>query len=158
MSLCYPKNLIEKLRQAILDERKTAELYRCLSEISESFQGVDAFAEARRDELDHAAALTRVVERLTCRTPKEATQPVRAPVFYSYCNGVKMAISGERDAIQEYTELIKLSRSRELDRILEEIRADEEVHLAKFRKLYDIECMFAHMPAATPDPCLGTYW
>lgn len=154
MNLYYLRELVKKLREAILDERQTAALYACLSDMSASFNGVDAFAEARRDELDHAATLTRVVEKLTGRTPAEATQPVTAKPVHNYCNGVRMAICGERDAIQEYTELIELSRSRELDRILERIRADEEVHYAKFSKLYDTECAKPCMPIPVQDPCM----
>jgi rubrerythrin len=128
--------------------------------MSETFDGVDAFAEARRDELDHAATLTKVIERLTCRTPVEATQAVCPPDFRGYCNGVKLAIAGENEAIKEYTELIELSRSRELDRILASIRADEEVHRAKFNKLYDILCAQPCTLPAVQDPCASyvPYW
>lgn len=161
MNPCNTRELIKRLREAILDERQTAALYGCLSEMSDTFEGVDAFAEARRDELGHAATLTRVVEKLTCRTPSEATQPVKIPNFQGYCAGVKMAVTGEREAIKEYTDLIELSRSRELDRILEEIRADEEVHYAKFSKLYDMVCAqpctlpSVQSPCMAQDPCGG---
>lgn len=149
------RELINKLKEAILDERRTAVLYACLSDMSESFQGVDAFAEARRDELDHAATLTRIVEKLTGRTPREATQPVEVEPIRDYCSGVRAAICGERDVIREYTELIELSRSRKLDRILEGIRADEEVHYAKFRKLYDTECVKPCVPCPSQDPWMS---
>lgn len=96
----YTRELVKRLREAILDEREAAALYGCLSEMSDTFEGVDAFAEAKRDELGHAATLTRVVERLTCRTPIEATQSVRVPNFQGYCAGVKMAVAGEREAIE----------------------------------------------------------
>ena len=160
MNPCNTRELVKRLRRALLDEREAAALYACLRDMSETFDGVDAFAEARRDELDHAATLTQVIERLTCRTPVEATQAVCPPDFRVYCNGVKLAIVGENEAIKEYTELIELSRSRELDRILARIKADEEVHRAKFNKLYDMLCPQPCTLPAVQDPCAPyvPYW
>lgn len=101
---------------------------------------VDAFAEARRDELDHAAELTRILEQLTGSIPVEATQPVYPPSVTSYCEGVRMAIKGETGALTEYQRILDKTQSREIQGVIREIYHDEEVHLAKFRKLYEIEC------------------
>lgn len=132
--------LIKELKAAILDERKTAVFYAEMRDISKTFAGVDSFAEARKDELDHAAALTKLVQRLTGSTPKETLQPVYPPSITSYCDGVMRAIQGERGALAEYNNILQKTQSSEIQNIVREIYNDEEVHLAKFRKLYDIEC------------------
>lgn len=132
--------LIKELKAALLDERKTAVFYARMRDLSTSFAGVDSFAEARKDELDHAAALTRLLEQLTGSIPEEALQPVCPPDITSYCEGIRMAIQGESAAMAEYKRILQKTQSREIQNIIREIFNDEEVHLAKFRKLYDIEC------------------
>ncbi|MDD2504411.1 MAG: ferritin-like domain-containing protein [Clostridia bacterium] len=132
--------LIKELRAALLDERKTAVFYAQLRDISRSFEGVDSFAEARKDELDHAAELTKLLEQLTGSMPEEALQPVCPPSFSNYCEGIRMAIEGESAARVEYKRIIQKTSSREIRDVIKEIFNDEEVHLAKFRKLYEIEC------------------
>lgn len=132
--------LIRELKAALLDERKTAVFYARMRDLSKSFAGVDSFAEARKDELDHAVALTRLLEQLTGSIPEEAQQPVYPPVCTGYCEGINMAIKGESEARVEYKRIIQKTKSREIQDIIREIFNDEEVHLAKFRKLYDIEC------------------
>jgi rubrerythrin len=132
--------LIKELKAALLDERKTAVFYAQMRDLSTSFAGVDSFAEARKDELDHATALTRLLERLTGTIPEEALQPVCPTEISSYCEGIKMAIQGESAARVEYKRILQKTQSREIQDIIREIFNDEEVHLAKFRILYDIEC------------------
>lgn len=141
---CYHQDrfarLIEGLKAALLDERRTAEFYGRLRDMSETFAGVDTFAEARRDEQDHARKITDILENLTGMTPDEATSPVRPPQFRNYCDGIKMAIEGERNAIREYTELSRILPIETVNNTLEEIISDEEVHLAKLQKLYEMVC------------------
>lgn len=132
--------LIKELRAALLDERKTAVFYAQMRDLSTSYAGVDSFAVARKDELDHAAALTILLERLTGTIPEETLQPVFPTEIPSYCEGIKIAIQGESAAITKYKRILQKAQSREIQDIIREIFYDEEVHLAKFRILYDIEC------------------
>lgn len=141
---CYHQDrfirLVEGLKAALLDERRTAEFYGRLRDMSETFAGVDTFAEARKDELDHARELTSILENLTSMTPNEATSPVSPPQFRNYCDGVRIAIEGEKNAIREYTELRRILPIKNVNDILTEIINDEEVHLAKLEKLYEMVC------------------
>jgi len=132
--------LIEGLKAAIIDERQTAEFYSLLRDMSETFDGVDTFAEARKDELDHAVALTQLVETLTGTTPREATVPVNPSRCRNYCDGVQRAIEGEKNAVIEYEELQGILPIPFVNNTLQEIRNDEEVHLAKMSKLYKEVC------------------
>ncbi|MCG0277842.1 MAG: ferritin-like domain-containing protein [Thermanaeromonas sp.] len=132
--------VIEGLRKALLDERATAVFYGQLRDISKTYAGVESFAEARKDELDHAKAITELLESLTGVKPKEATQPVSPPAFRNYCEGIMLAIKGEREAGVEYSNIIGISPYDRVNKILEEIINDEEVHLVKFSKLYELEC------------------
>ena len=50
----YFCRIVEQLRRALIDERTTAAFYAILRDMSTTFDGVDAFAEARKDEQDHA--------------------------------------------------------------------------------------------------------
>ena len=136
----YWQKVVDGLMAALLDERQTAVFYAQLRDMSRSFAGVDAFAEARKDELDHARTLTKLLEELTGMTPKEAVQPVYPSQCKSYCDGVLQSIQGERNAFTEYSDIIKISPYARVNEALVEIINDEEVHLAKFNKLYEIEC------------------
>ncbi|KUK53605.1 MAG: hypothetical protein XD78_1082 [Desulfotomaculum sp. 46_296] len=136
-----PQQVIEGLKSALLDERTTAAFYAALRDMSEKYPGVEAFSEARRDELDHMAKLTAILEDLTGTTPPEATQPVSPPIFSDYCQGLAIAIQGEQDAYQKYTGLIQISPYKRVNDLLDEIRNDEEVHLAKINKIYEMNCL-----------------
>lgn len=136
--------LIRELKAALLDERETAVFYAQMRDMSRRYAGVDAFAEARKDELDHAVELCKIIEQLTGSIPVEATQPVYPPSITSYCEGIRMAIKGETDARIEYQRIFDKTQSREIQDVIREIFNDEEVHLAKFRKLYEIECKPGH--------------
>lgn len=136
-----PEQVIEGLKSALVSERTTAAFYATLRDMSEKFPGVETFAEARRDELDHAAKITAILEDLTGTVPPEAVQPVSPPVFSGYCQGLAIAIQGEQGAYQEYTGLIQISPYKKVNDVLKEIRNDEEVHLAKINKLYEMNCV-----------------
>ena len=140
----YWHKVVEGLKAALLDERTTAVFYAQLRDMSRSFAGVDAFAEARKDELDHAREITKLLEQLTGMTPSEATQQVYPPPCKSYCDGLAQSIQGERNAFVEYSNIIKISPYGYVNEALTEIISDEEVHLAKFSKLYEIECQYNH--------------
>jgi len=84
--------VVEGLRKALLDERATAIFYARLRDISKTYAGVESFAEARKDELEHARAITELLEDLTGVKPDEATQPVNPPAFRSYCEGIMLAV------------------------------------------------------------------
>lgn len=140
----YWQKVVHGLKAALLDERSTAIFYAQLRDMSRSFAGVDAFAEARKDELDHAREITKLLEELTGMTPSEAVQLVYPPKYKSYCEGLAHAVQGERNALTEYSEIIKLSPYGYVNEALTEIISDEEVHLAKFNKLYEIECQYNH--------------
>ncbi|MEW6182740.1 MAG: ferritin-like domain-containing protein [Bacillota bacterium] len=132
--------VVEGLKAALIDERTTAEFYAALRNMSKTYDGVEAFAEARKDELDHAREITELLEELTGMTPVEATQPVRPPAFQDYCEGIRKAVAGERKAGIEYSNIMAISFYKKVNRALEEIISDEEVHLAKFTKLSEILC------------------
>ncbi|AEF95312.1 hypothetical protein Desca_2485 [Desulfotomaculum nigrificans CO-1-SRB] len=132
--------LVAGLKAALIDERTTAVFYAQMRDISRNYAGVEAFAEARKDELDHAREITELLEDLTGVTPPEAAQPVTPPSFGDYCQGLARAIQGERHAFMEYSNLINISPFARVNKALDEIRSDEEVHLAKFCKLYEIMC------------------
>ncbi len=136
-----PEQMILGLKSALVSERTTAAFYATLRDMSEKFPGVETFAEARRDELDHAAKITAILEDLTGTIPPEATQPVNPPIFSDYCQGLAVAIQGEQGAYQEYTGLIQISPYKRVNDILNEIRNDEEVHLVKINKLYEMNCI-----------------
>lgn len=132
--------IVEGLKAALLDERTTALFYAQLRDMSQTYAGVEAFAEARRDELDHAMEITGLLEDLTGMTPVEATQPVHPPTFRSYCEGIALAIEGEKKAGIEYANIIRISPYTRVNRRLQEIIYDEELHLAKFNFLYRALC------------------
>ena len=140
----YWHKVVEGLKAALLDERATAIFYAQQRDMSRSFAGVDAFAEARKDEIDHAREITKLLEELTGMTPPEAVQLVYPPHCKSYCDGLLQAIQGERNAGVEYSNIIKVSPYGYVNEALTEIISDEEVHLAKFSKLYEIECQYNH--------------
>lgn len=140
----YWQKVVGGLKAALLDERATAIFYAQLRDMSRSYSGVEAFAEARKDELDHAREITILLEELIGMTPPEATQPVYPPKYNGYCDGLSQAIQGERNAVVEYSDIIKISPYKKVNERLMEIITDEEVHLAKFNKLYEIECQYNH--------------
>ncbi|SFR07213.1 ferritin-like domain-containing protein [Desulfoscipio geothermicus] len=138
--------VVKGLKTTLLDERATAVFYAKMRDISRTYAGVEAFAEARKDELDHARELTELLEELTGTTPMEATQQITPPVFSNYCEGIAIAIDGERNAGIEYSNIIKISPYDKVNKYLIKIISDEEVHLAKFSKLYEMECQQNYQP------------
>ena len=136
----YFYRIVEQLNKALIDERTTAAFYAMLRDMSPNFDGVDAFAEARKDEQDHAREITALLEQLTGRRPKAADIPVQPPMVRDYCRGIKMAIEGEQEAAVEYRAIIDISPYEYVNTALREIIGDEEVHLAKFRALYKEVC------------------
>ncbi|MDK2821645.1 MAG: hypothetical protein PWP31_1610 [Clostridia bacterium] len=140
----YKIEVVEGLKAALLDERVTAIFYAQLRDMSRRYAGIEAFAEARKDELDHAREITQLLEELTGVKPIEATQPVTPPAFRDYCEGIAIAIQGEKQAGVEYSNIINISPYEKVNLQLQEIISDEEVHLAKFKKLYEIECQYKY--------------
>lgn len=132
--------VVEGLRAALLDERATAVFYALLRDMAKTYAGVEAFAEARKDELDHARQIAELLTDLTGVRPAEEIQVVTPPPFSHYCEGIMIAIRGEKNAAAEYAEIIRISPYAKVNRVLEEIIADEEVHLAKFKALFQAEC------------------
>lgn len=51
----------QRLNAAIADECADAAFYAPVLQISKTYDGVETFAEARRDKLDHARELTQLV-------------------------------------------------------------------------------------------------
>ncbi|HHV19121.1 MAG TPA: ferritin-like domain-containing protein [Thermoanaerobacterales bacterium] len=147
----YFCRIVEQLRRALLDERTTAAFYAILRDMSTTFDGVDAFAEARKDEQDHAREITALLERLTGQRPPEADIPVQPPMVRDYCQGIMEAIRGEREAAVEYQSIINISPYEDVNIALSEIRGDEEVHLAKFQALYRTVCEKGFFAANTGD-------
>lgn len=136
----YFCKIVEQLKKALIDERTTAAFYAMMRDMSRTFDGVDAFAEARKDELDHAREITALLEQLTGRRPAEADIPISPPMVRDYCRGLMEAIEGEREAGVEYRAIIDISPYEYVNTALSEIIDDEEVHLAKFRALYKTVC------------------
>ena len=136
----YFYRIVEQLKKALIDERTTAVFYAMMRDMSTTFDGVDAFAEARRDEQDHAREITALLEQLTGRRPEEADMPVRSPMVRDYCKGIMEAIEGEREAAVGYRAIINISPYEYVNTALWEIIGDEELHLAKFRALYKTVC------------------
>jgi len=132
--------VVEGLKSALLDERTSAAFYALLRDMAKTYAGVEAFAEARKDELDHAREITELLVDLTGARPPEASQAVFPPSFGNYCEGILIAVQGEKSAGGEYAEIIRISPYARVNRVLEEIISDEEVHLAKFKALYRLEC------------------
>lgn len=136
----YFYRVVEQLKRALIDERTTAVYYAMLRDMSTTFDGVDAFAEARKDEQDHAREITALLEQLTGQRPLEADVPVEPPRVRDYCQGIMEAIRGEREAGVEYKSIINISPYEYVNIALSEIIDDEEVHLAKFQALYRTVC------------------
>ena len=139
--------VVEGLRAALIDERTTAAFYAIMRDQSESYPGVEAFAEARKDELDHARTITELLVELTGRQPEEATVPVRPPNIINYCEGLRHALRGETNAQAEYRNIVQISPFPSVNAALEEIILDEEVHFHKFSKLYELICRNTYFSA-----------
>jgi rubrerythrin len=147
----YFYRIVEQLKKALIDERTTAAFYAILRDMSQTFDGVDAFAEARKDEQDHAREITALLEQLTGQRPLEADIPVQPPRVRDYCQGIMEAIRGEREAVAEYQAIINISPYEFVNTALSEIRDDEEVHLAKFQALYKTVCKKGFFTANADD-------
>lgn len=142
--------VIDKLREAVIDEREAAMFYGRMLALSETYEGVEAFAEARKDELDHVREITLLLEELTGVAPVMEAHSVGTPAG-TYCEGLRTAIQGEKEAIVEYSEILRISPDPRVNRVISEILADEEVHFAKFNKLYEVTCSYGYSHRTFPE-------
>lgn len=126
------KPLMDMLAEAYRDERNADCFYTEILSLSQDFDIVDTFAEARRDERDHARTIARLILRMNGKKP-EFTPSL--PPYESLDDAVRKALEGELKAITFYQEIINATSNKEIQSDFEEIRDDEIVHAKKMAAL-----------------------
>lgn len=144
--------IVGMLVDAYRDERKADAFYSRLLGEAEDYEAVEALAEARRDERRHAAMIRSLIISLTGSPPRE--EGVQIPGYSNFEEAIRIALAGEREAVEFYGRAIDLSESAEVRNTLFYIREDEIVHALKFEallnELAEEEAELPPGPAAPP--------
>ncbi|MCL6477159.1 MAG: ferritin-like domain-containing protein [Peptococcaceae bacterium] len=125
--------LVSMILEAYRDERAADVFYTRFLEENDGFESVDALAEARRDERQHARTIRDLIFNLTGSYPPETDYPI--PAYQGFEEAIRIALANEREAVEFYNRLIDLAESKQIKDIFILIREDEIVHALKFEAL-----------------------
>lgn len=145
-SMLERPEVIRMIRDALSDERDAIEFYGQMVALAPNYDAYEAFAEARRDEQQHAFTIENLLERLTGRRPEP--EVVSLPLVNSFREGLELAIADEREAAEMYAEIIELARTQLVRDIFTRIRIDELLHAVKFEGLLRFDLAGPPVPEA----------
>jgi rubrerythrin len=125
-------NLLDRLTEALDDERKAIATYRS---VIERFGPVRPFVNIIEAERRHAAALIGLFDRYGLPVPEDDWAMVRVAVPESLPDACSRAVAGELQNIAMYDHLLDATPEPEVRRVLERLQsASRDRHLPAFQR------------------------
>lgn len=125
--------MLNMLLEAYRDEREADAFYTALLAQADDYEVVEALAEARRDEREHARMIRDLILSIAEGPPQEITP--KLPSYGSLEDAIRIAMADERQAVEFYGQIINSAQDIRIRDTFITIREDEIVHALKFEAL-----------------------
>ena len=134
----YPQNMagaLKLIEEAVAGENEDRLFYQYLIDSAPSEEDKEIIRGIRENEITHFGLFRQIYSQLTGRMlPVPEDAPFEEPA--SYCDGIKIALKGEQNAVQKYRKILFAMQNRVHINMLTEIITDELRHAILYNYIY----------------------